>query len=49
MPPDIADLADGMWQRALKLAGQAATHDNNAAHERLDQIQLENEIKKALV
>ena len=46
MPPDIADLADGMWQRALKLAGQAATHDNNAARERLEQIQLENEIKK---
>ncbi|MDP8989945.1 MAG: DNA-binding protein [Acidobacteriota bacterium] len=46
MPPDIADLADGMWQRALKLAGEAAVHDDNAARERLEQIQLENEIKK---
>jgi Plasmid replication region DNA-binding N-term len=46
MPPDIAELADGMWQRALKLAGQAASHDDNAARERLNQIQLENEIKK---
>jgi hypothetical protein len=46
MPPDIADLADGMWQRALKLAGEAATLDDNAARERLEQIQLENEIKK---
>jgi hypothetical protein len=46
MPPDIADLADGLWQRALKLAGQAASHDDNAARERLNQIQLENEIKK---
>lgn len=46
MPPDIADLADGMWQRALKLAGQAAQHDDNAARARLQQIQLENEIKK---
>jgi Plasmid replication region DNA-binding N-term len=46
MPPDIADLADGMWQRALKLAGEAAAHDDNAARHRLEQIQLENEIKK---
>jgi hypothetical protein len=46
MPPDIANLADGMWQRALKLAGEAAAHDDNAARERLKQIQLENEIKK---
>jgi hypothetical protein len=46
MPPDIADLADGMWQRALKLAGEAAKLDDNAARERLKQIQLENEIKK---
>jgi hypothetical protein len=46
MPRDIADLADGMWQRALKLAGEAAKLDDNAARERLEQIQLENEIKK---
>lgn len=46
MPPDIADLADGMWQRALKLAGEAAAHDDNAARERLEQVQLENEVKK---
>jgi len=29
MPPDITDLADGMWQRALKLAGEAAKNDDN--------------------
>jgi hypothetical protein len=46
MPPDIANLADGMWQRALKLAGEAASHDDDAARERLEQIQLDNEIKK---
>jgi len=45
MPPDIADLADGMWQRALKLAGEAAVRDDNAARERLEQIQVENELK----
>ena len=46
MPADIAALADGMWQRALKLAGETATHDDNAARERLRQVQTENEIKK---
>ena len=44
MPAEIADLADGMWQRAPKLAGDAATHDDNAARERLRQ--LENDIKQ---
>jgi len=46
MPADIANLADGMWQRALKLASEAATHDDNAAHERLRQLQTENDIKQ---
>jgi hypothetical protein len=45
MPPDIADLADGMWQRALKLAAEAARNDDNAARERLAQIQIENELR----
>src|SRR5271168_2242211 len=45
MPPEIADLADGMWQRALKLAGEAAKNDDNAARERLKQIELENQLK----
>jgi len=46
MPAEIADIADGMWQRALKLAGEAATHDENAARERLRQLEVENEIKQ---
>jgi hypothetical protein len=45
MPAEIADLADGVWQRALKLAGEAAKNDDNAARERLKQIQFENELK----
>jgi hypothetical protein len=45
MPPEIADLADGVWQRALKLAGAAAKNDDNAARERLAQIQIENELR----
>jgi hypothetical protein len=45
MPPDIADLADGMWQRALKLAGEAAAQSDNAARERLAQVQIENELR----
>jgi hypothetical protein len=46
MPAEIADLADGMWQRALKLSSEAATHDDNAARERLRQLEVENEIKQ---
>jgi Plasmid replication region DNA-binding N-term len=45
LPAEIADLADGMWQRALKLAAEAARHDDNAARERLAQIQVENELR----
>jgi len=46
MPAEIAGLADGLWQRALKLAGEAATHDDNAARERLRQLEVENDIKQ---
>jgi chromosome segregation ATPase len=46
MPAEIAKIADGMWQRALKLASEAATHDDNAAGERLRQLQVENDIKQ---
>ena len=45
MPPEIADLADGMWQRALKLASEAAKLEDNAARERLAQIAVENEVR----
>jgi hypothetical protein len=45
MPAEIADLADGLWQRALKLASEAAKNDDNAARERLAQIQVENELR----
>jgi hypothetical protein len=46
MPAEIAALADGMWQRALKLSSEAAVHDDNAARERLRQIEVENDIKQ---
>jgi len=45
IPSEIAELADGVWQRALALAGQAAKHDDNAARERLEQIQIENDVR----
>jgi hypothetical protein len=35
MPADVADLADELWQRALRLAAEASTRDDNAAQERL--------------
>jgi Plasmid replication region DNA-binding N-term len=45
MPAEIAELADGVWQRALKLAGEAAKNGDNAARERLEHIQIENDLK----
>ena len=45
LPGEIAQLADGLWQRALALAAQAAKHDDNAARERLSQIRIENELR----
>ena len=45
MPVEIAELADGVWQRALKLAGEAAKNSDNAARERLEHIQIENDLK----
>lgn len=45
MPAEIADLADGLWQKALTLASQAAKHEDNAARARLEQLRLENETR----
>ena len=45
MPAEIADLADGFWQKALTLASQTAKQDDNGARERLQQLQLENEVR----
>jgi hypothetical protein len=46
MPSEITGLAVGMWKRALKLAGEAAIHDDNAARERLRKLKLEKDIKQ---
>jgi septal ring factor EnvC (AmiA/AmiB activator) len=46
MPADIAQLADGMWQRALKIPGEAAADDDNAARERRRQRGVEGDIKQ---
>lgn len=35
LPPDIVELADGVWQRALTLAQQAKNIEGSAAEERL--------------
>jgi hypothetical protein len=45
LPVDIAELADGLWQRALALASQSARSADNAARARLQQIQIENELR----
>ena len=45
LPVEIAHLADGIWQKALTLASEAAKHEDNAARERLTQLQLENDVR----
>jgi hypothetical protein len=45
LPPEVADLADELWQRSLALAAQSTSRDDNAAHERLEQIKRENELR----
>jgi hypothetical protein len=45
LPAEIVDLTDGIWQKALALAAQAAKSDDNAARERSKQLQLENEVR----
>ena len=45
LPSEIADLADEIWQRALGLAAQSASHDDNAARERLEQVKRENDLQ----
>jgi hypothetical protein len=45
MPAEVVELADGLWQKALTLASQAAKQADNGARERLQQLQLENEVR----
>ena len=45
MPSDVADLADELWQRALALAAEASTQDDNAAKERLEQLQRDHDLR----
>ncbi|MGH7121774.1 MAG: DNA-binding protein [Acetobacteraceae bacterium] len=45
LPSEVADLADELWQRSLALAAQSATHDDNAARERLEEVKRENELR----
>ena len=45
LPAEIAALTDGLWQRALALAGQAAKSEHTAAHERLAQVRQENALR----
>jgi hypothetical protein len=45
LPPEVADLADELWQRSLTLAAQSASRDDNAAQERLEHMKRENELR----
>src|ERR1700691_5148606 len=45
MPADVADLADELWQRALRLAAEASTRDDNAAQERFEHLRSDQELR----
>jgi hypothetical protein len=45
LPSEIVEAVEAIWQRSLALSAQAAKHDDNAARERLEQIQIENEVR----
>jgi hypothetical protein len=45
LPSEIIEAVESIWQRSLALAAQTAKNDQNAAHERLEQIRIENEIR----
>jgi hypothetical protein len=45
MPADVADLADELWQRALRLAAEASTRDDNVAQERLEQLRSDHDLR----
>jgi len=45
LPAEVAEVAEDLWQRALKLASQVAKRDDNAARERLERIRIENELR----
>lgn len=49
LPAEIADLAEGLWVRALALAADATQVDDAAAQERLVQLRRENELRSHVI
>lgn len=45
LPVEIVELVEGIWQRALTLASQAAKRDDNAARARLEERRSEVEVR----
>lgn len=45
LPSEIVEAVESIWQRALALAAQSAKNEHSAARERLEQIQIENEVR----
>jgi hypothetical protein len=45
LPPDFATAAADLWEQALALAQQTAKSDDNAARERLKEIESENQLR----
>ena len=45
LPGEIVEAVEAIWQRSLALAAQTAKNDENAARQRLEQLQIGNEIR----
>jgi Plasmid replication region DNA-binding N-term len=45
LPPELAESAQAFWEQALRLAGQTAQHDDNAARAKLDELRRDTDVR----
>jgi len=45
LPPELADAAVAQWERALRLAQQTASYEDNAARAHLEQLRRDTEVR----
>jgi hypothetical protein len=45
VPPELAESVQAFWAQALRLAGQTAQHDDNAARATLDELQRDTDVR----
>src|SRR5450755_1903950 len=45
LPPEFADAAVELWERALRLSWQTATTDDNAARTKLEELKRDTDVR----